>query len=243
MVEHPVLHRSAAPAPGPRYLEIIDVRDRTSTALIMSGQREFAVGAPVELRHPVNGDQTASGLTQADLTAYRKQLLPCLEAAYQAIRAAEAAGVSPPNSPQRNRHFSMPRRHWNAPKPCSIRAMPSRPWLRLAEADCMTAPRAPVPRHVCLPRAACQHSLINTVCCVATRSGVFPENRRSTVIPLCGQSSIKRISNRFPILIVFSRNSCWPFRVTSLGRNHPRHTTRSDTWSLASGRWARCLHP
>jgi hypothetical protein len=98
MVEHPVWQRTVQLPPQVLgILEIIDVRDRTSTALITSGQREFAVGTPVELRHPVNGDQTtASGLTQADLMAYRKQLLPCLEAAYQAMRDAEAAGVSPP---------------------------------------------------------------------------------------------------------------------------------------------------
>ncbi len=94
-VEHPVLHRAVQLPPQILgSLEILDVRDRTSTALITSGQREFAVGAPVERRLPVNGDPATSPAA-AQAAAYRKQLLPCLEAAYQAIRAAEAAGVSP----------------------------------------------------------------------------------------------------------------------------------------------------
>jgi LysM domain len=142
MVEHPVLHRAVQLPPQVLgTLEIIDVRDRTSTALIMSGQREFAVGAPVELRHPVNGDQTASGLTQADLTAYRKQLLPCLEAAYQAIRAAEAAGVSPPElttAQQALLHAeaALERAEALLEQGYAEQALAQ---LRLAEADCMTA--------------------------------------------------------------------------------------------------------
>ena len=85
-------------------LDIIDVRDRTATALITSGQREFAVGAPVELALPLNGDQAAAaGRRESEAavsapiqaTAYRSQLFPCLEAARRAIHAAEVAGVRP----------------------------------------------------------------------------------------------------------------------------------------------------
>jgi hypothetical protein len=94
-VEHPVLHRIVQlPPQSLGILEIIDVRDRTSTALITAGQREFAVGNPVELRPLVNGDQATSP-SAAQAAAYRKQLFPCLEAAYQAMRDAEAAGVTP----------------------------------------------------------------------------------------------------------------------------------------------------
>jgi hypothetical protein len=93
-VEHPVRHHAVQLPPQVLgLLEIIDVRERTSTALITSSQREFSVGDPVELRSPVNGDQATSPAA-AQAAAYRKQLLPCLAAAYQAIRTAEAAGVS-----------------------------------------------------------------------------------------------------------------------------------------------------
>jgi nucleoid-associated protein YgaU len=94
-VEHPAWHHAVQlPPQSLGSLEIIDVRDQTSTALITSGQREFAVGDPVELRPPVNGEQATSP-SAAQAAAYRQQLFPCLEAAYQAIRDAEAAGVTP----------------------------------------------------------------------------------------------------------------------------------------------------
>jgi nucleoid-associated protein YgaU len=103
-VEHPVLQTVSLPPQILGTLDIIEVRNRTSTGLITASQREFAVGDPVELRLPFDDDQAAarrresepvvtSLVTQA--VAYRSRLLPCLEAARQALHAAAAAGVKP----------------------------------------------------------------------------------------------------------------------------------------------------
>ena len=111
-----------------------------STALIMSGQREFAVGAPVELRHPVNGDQTASGLTQADLTAYRKQL-PRVSKRLTRPYALPKQQVSPPElttAQQALLHAeaALERAEALLDQGYAEQALAQ---LRLAEADCMTA--------------------------------------------------------------------------------------------------------
>jgi hypothetical protein len=140
-VEHPVLHHAVQLPPQVLgLLEIIDVRERTSTALITSGQREFAVGTPVELRPPVNGDQATSPAA-AQAAAYRKQLLPCLEAAYQAIRAAEAAGVSPPELATARQALlhaeaGLERAEALLEQGYAEQALAQ---LRLLEADCLTA--------------------------------------------------------------------------------------------------------
>jgi nucleoid-associated protein YgaU len=105
IIEHPVLQRTAELPPQILgTLDAIDVRDRTATALITAGQREFAVGTPVELAPPSDGDQAASARrreaevaapSSTQVAAYRSQLFPCLEAARHAIRAAAVAGVQP----------------------------------------------------------------------------------------------------------------------------------------------------
>jgi hypothetical protein len=100
-VWHP---RSQRPIHLPRQvfgeLTVLDVRDHTSTALITSSQRELSVGTPVELSPPEphlleakapQADETSPGpLPRIDLA----QLTPCLEAAGQAIHAAEVAGAT-----------------------------------------------------------------------------------------------------------------------------------------------------
>jgi hypothetical protein len=99
VVRHPV---SSQLRPVPRQilgsLTVIDVRNRTATALITAGQREFSVGTPVALSSTQPGDQVAvAPQVGAELTAQVEaglaQLQPCLNAARQAIHAATAAGV------------------------------------------------------------------------------------------------------------------------------------------------------
>jgi nucleoid-associated protein YgaU len=98
-IEHPAWQRTVGLPPQVLgTLDIIEVRNRTATGLITSSQREFAVGDPVELRWPLDADQAieaaaASPTTQA--VAYRSRLLPCLEAARQALQTAAAAGAQP----------------------------------------------------------------------------------------------------------------------------------------------------
>jgi nucleoid-associated protein YgaU len=99
-VAHPVWQRTVGLPPQVLgTLDILEVRDRTATALITASQREFAVGDPVALRQPFGDDQMAEAAEASLATqavAYRSRLLPCLEAARQALQAAVAAGVQPP---------------------------------------------------------------------------------------------------------------------------------------------------
>lgn len=88
-------------------LTILDVQDRTSTALVRHSQHEFSVGAPVEYTAVVHGRHESTGrfVEAADPSEAPAHLSPslmaqlaaqndsCLEAARQVIRAAEAAGV------------------------------------------------------------------------------------------------------------------------------------------------------
>jgi hypothetical protein len=104
-VEHPVRQRLVnLPPQILGTLDIIDVQERTATALITAGQREFAVGDPVELVLPPHGDlataaqrleSETSAVSLAQATAYLLQLFPCLDAARQALHAAQVAGVHP----------------------------------------------------------------------------------------------------------------------------------------------------
>ena len=80
-------------------LSVLEVRSRTSTAVITAGQREFSIGMPVERSSASQGTPSAAELQTgaalaAQVDAALTQLPPCLEAARQAIRAAEAAGMT-----------------------------------------------------------------------------------------------------------------------------------------------------
>jgi hypothetical protein len=99
VVRHPL---SAQLLPVPLQtlgtLTVVDVRSRTATALVTSSRREFSVGAPVVLSSPLTMDQVAAvpGVgTELSTRAETglAQLVSCLEAARQAILAAEAAGL------------------------------------------------------------------------------------------------------------------------------------------------------
>jgi nucleoid-associated protein YgaU len=99
VIRHPV---SSQLLPVPHQvlgtLTVIDVRSRTSTALITASQREFSVGTPVELSSPQAAAQVAAGpqvgaALVAQAEASLAQLSHCLDAARQALDAAEAAGV------------------------------------------------------------------------------------------------------------------------------------------------------
>jgi hypothetical protein len=94
---HPISHRLVRlPREVLGVLTVIDVRDRTSTAFITDTRREIAVGTPVELRTQADGqlEAVASSALTEQLAVRLAQLTPCLEAALQTIRAAEAAGAT-----------------------------------------------------------------------------------------------------------------------------------------------------
>jgi hypothetical protein len=78
-------------------LTVMDVRSRTSTALVTTSQREFSVGTVVTLSSSPEQEQLAAlPAVGEELTTRAEtglaQLSPCLDAARQAIHAAEKAG-------------------------------------------------------------------------------------------------------------------------------------------------------
>jgi LysM repeat protein len=79
-------------------LVVLEVHDRTSTALITASKREMTTGNVVELAQEQMVSQAGETLDKAALQAQaedlRARLITCLETARQAIRAADTAGAT-----------------------------------------------------------------------------------------------------------------------------------------------------
>jgi nucleoid-associated protein YgaU len=150
-IEHPLVQRTVELPPQVLgTLNVIDVRDRTATALITAGQREFGVGTPVELVQSSNGDQAApTGQWEAaaatpsptQVAAYRSQLFPCLEAARRAIHAAEVAGVPPAELTAAQQALSHAEAVLEQADNLLVQGQvePAFTQFRMVEADCLTA--------------------------------------------------------------------------------------------------------
>jgi hypothetical protein len=89
---------TSVPMPVPRQtigsLTILDVQDRTSTALVTESVREFEAGTLVQRAAP-DAVPTAKLAKFSDADALTVLIPPCLEETRQAIHTAQAAGATP----------------------------------------------------------------------------------------------------------------------------------------------------
>jgi hypothetical protein len=150
-VQHPTTHRMARlPRQVLGALTVLNVHNHTSTGLITASQREFSIGAPVEL----SGDTTLAAAPQTpDVSLTRQaelvsqaearlsQLLICLEVARQIIHTAEAAGATEDDLASAKSALSRVERLSEQVKALLAggEVEQARSLLQTAPADCLTA--------------------------------------------------------------------------------------------------------
>lgn len=129
-------------------LTVLAIREHTATALVLSSQRELSPGAPVQL-HVEARPSSEAGVHAEDPMAKQiaslqialDNLLPCLEAARDALRAAEAAGVTPTALASAKSALASAEQHLERAKAALAEGdvEQARRHLEVAQADCVTA--------------------------------------------------------------------------------------------------------
>lgn len=148
LVRHPITRRMIRlPRQTFGEVAVLDIRDHTATALVTSSLRELSAGAPVELQAPpiqvaaTQPDDTARDDDRAQLEARLAQVLPCLEVARQAIRAAEAADAPEVQLALARSALTSAEQRLEQAKAALARndVEQARSHLEAAQADCLTA--------------------------------------------------------------------------------------------------------
>ena len=228
-VEHPVLRTVGLPPQVLGTVDIIEVRNRTSTGLITASQREFAVGDPVELRLPFDDDQAAARLQESEAAAaslatqavaYRSRLLPCLEAARQALHTAATAGVNPvelsaAQQALRRAEAARERAEILLDQGQTEQALSE---LRLLESDCLTA------------QELSTEARLLAVSRMPAQPEQYRVRRGDTLWSISGQETIYRNSLLWPILYKANRQQLrdpdliFPQQILAV----PRHLSQEE---------------
>ena len=150
MVRHPITRRLLRlPRQVFGTLTVLDVREHTATAVVLSSRRELSAGAPIQLQVTEERPPTEARLHSEDPTAKQIAslqtalvgLLPCLDAAREALRAAETAGVPPAELASAKSALASAEQQLELAKTALAQGdvEQARRYLAVAQADCLTA--------------------------------------------------------------------------------------------------------